>query len=296
MINRQSELSANKVYITHVLKQLHPKFHEELVEIFKKHSIKYDYLWGISESQRPKDIWCRDYMPVQTNKGFVKFIYFPDSLLPEEKKRGLTTLDDIDFKALDIPNFNETLFEEEIFGEGGNFVKGDGITFICDKIFRENPQLSTQGLYNKLTDYFGKIIIIPQMPVEVIGHADGYVRYIGNGKVVVNSWIWNDDYEDHNIEEYRTFILTLLNAGLEVIEMPNAFDEEDTYSDYGDYINYLVVDKVVIMQRYNIFEDNKAMAILKKHFPSDYIFESVDCREISKMGGALNCCTWSINI
>jgi agmatine/peptidylarginine deiminase len=154
--------------------------------------------------------------------------------------------------------------------------------------------MSTKELYEKLTDYFGKIIIIPQMPNEIIGHADGYVRYVGEGRVVVNKWTYKDFDGEHNVDEYRTFITILMNAGFEVIEMPNKFDLDNPYSDYGDYLNYLVIDKVVIMQRYNIFEDNMAKELLQSLFPSDYSFESVDCIEVCEKGGGPNCFSWTI--
>ena len=296
MEQRQSELKANKVYISPVLQELYPEVYNDLMYIFKKHNVNHDVLWGKSQNNRPRDIWARDFMPVQTDKCYVWFKYSPDSLLPEEQERGLTTIEDIDITALNIPDLNNNLIMEQIIAEGGNFVKSDDYTFVCEKIFKDNPNYSTIDLFNKLTSYFGRVIIIPQMPEETIGHADGYIRYVGNNTVVVNSWIWKDKYGEHNVSEYRIFICTLLNFGLKVVELPNKWDAEDMYSDYGDYGNYLVVDKLVVMQRYGIDEDEKALQLLKSLFPEDYSFESIDCTKISKAGGALNCCTWTITI
>src|SRR5690554_1576232 len=46
-----------------------------LTELLEKHSIKYDFL------KATKDIWCRDYMAIQIEKGkFVQFRYEPSYL------------------------------------------------------------------------------------------------------------------------------------------------------------------------------------------------------------------------
>ncbi len=46
------------------------------MDVLKKHSISYSYLPGT------RDIWCRDYMPVQVEKDrFIEYRYDPDYLL-----------------------------------------------------------------------------------------------------------------------------------------------------------------------------------------------------------------------
>ena len=68
---------ANTVYLSEKLHE-DQRFNKScniLIGILEKHSIKYDFLKGT------KDIWCRDYMPVQTERGkFVQFRYEPSYL------------------------------------------------------------------------------------------------------------------------------------------------------------------------------------------------------------------------
>jgi len=46
-----------------------------LTELLEKHSVKYSFL------KATKDIWCRDYMPIQIDKEkFVQFRYEPSYL------------------------------------------------------------------------------------------------------------------------------------------------------------------------------------------------------------------------
>lgn len=279
----QSEIVANKVYIADTLYKYFPEIFKELFYIFGKYNINNGIINGT------KDIWCRDYMPVQNNKFFIKFNYKPDHLLLEEQERGLTELSDIDINKLEIPYFKEKLITLDIIAEGGNFIKGKDIVFVCDKIFKDNPKYNPENLKRIISDYFGKVIIIPQIPGEIIGHSDGMIRYTGNNTVLINNW--------KNIDKYRyfSFINILESNDLRVIELPNRFNDNDNmYSDVGDYINYLIVKDVIVMQKYGYPEDRKATKIIEKVFPEHKI-EFIDCNKLGLLGGGLNCCTWTIN-
>ena len=51
-----------KVYMSELLKTKYPKECDRLIHILDNHHIKYGFLKGT------KDIWCRDYMPIQTSE------------------------------------------------------------------------------------------------------------------------------------------------------------------------------------------------------------------------------------
>ena len=60
------------VYMSELLMTKYPDACNRLIGILEKHSVKYAFLKGT------KDIWCRDYMPVQTESGkFIQFKYNP---------------------------------------------------------------------------------------------------------------------------------------------------------------------------------------------------------------------------
>ena len=63
------------VYMSELLMTKYPDACNRLIGILEKHSVKYAFLKGT------KDIWCRDYMPVQTESGkFIQFKYNPSYL------------------------------------------------------------------------------------------------------------------------------------------------------------------------------------------------------------------------
>lgn len=281
----QSELKANRVYVADTLYKYFPEVFKQLIYIFGKYNIDVRIIYGT------KDIWCRDYMPVQTNKEFVKFKYQPeDHLLPEEIEHGITQLENINIKHLEIPFLIDRLLNFDIKSEGGNFIKGDNILFICDKIFKDNPYHSKENLTRILSELFGKVIFIPQIPDEIIGHADGMIRYVNDNTVLINNWSYV------STRHYYSFLNILDQNKIKYIELPNKlYANDDPYSDKGDYINYLIVDNLIVMQQYGFMEDRKALKVIEKVFPNHKI-EFVDCNELSEKGGGLNCCTWTIHI
>jgi len=102
-----------------------------LTELLEKHSIKYDFL------KATKDIWCRDYMSIQIEKGkFVQFRYEPSYL-----KNDLELQSDPKevCKANNIrPQFSK------INLDGGNVVNWSDRAIITDRVFDENPEYSSK--------------------------------------------------------------------------------------------------------------------------------------------------------
>ncbi len=64
---------SNAVYFSSLLPEKCPVLNAHLVDALHKHDIPYAFLSGT------KDIWCRDYMPIQINdERFVFFKYTPN--------------------------------------------------------------------------------------------------------------------------------------------------------------------------------------------------------------------------
>ena len=72
----------NTVYFSNLLPEKCPVLNAHIVDALRKRDIPFTYLKGT------KDIWCRDYMPIQIEKDrFVFYRYTPDYL---QDKTGLT--------------------------------------------------------------------------------------------------------------------------------------------------------------------------------------------------------------
>ena len=63
------------VYLSELLEERYPDSFNRLTSILKKHNVEYRLLKGT------KDIWCKDYMPIQNESGkLVQFRYEPSYL------------------------------------------------------------------------------------------------------------------------------------------------------------------------------------------------------------------------
>lgn len=73
----------NKVYVSSILKEKFPHAAEELFSVLRKHKVAF------KELINTRDIWCRDYMPVQNRMGeLIQFTYNPSYLKGNPKFRS----------------------------------------------------------------------------------------------------------------------------------------------------------------------------------------------------------------
>ena len=80
----------------------------------------------------------------------------------------------------------------------------------------------------------------------------------------------------------------LEKENLKYIEIPST----DSMSNaIGLYINYLQFDDIIILPAFNIDNDKKVLEIFKDIF-KEYKILQLDCTEIAKDGGVLNCISW----
>ena len=77
--------------------------------------------------------------------------------------------------------------------------------------------------------------------------------------------------------------------------MPFFEDKDPKHPDsaIGIYVNYLEVNNLIVLPIFNREEDEHAIEILQKAFPSKQI-EIIDYNDIAKEGGLLNCTTWVV--
>jgi len=272
----------NFVYFSEKIKELFPNSVFKIVEILKKHGIKYDFL------KETNDIWCRDYMPIQISENkFVQFKYEPSYLTGKEEFE----------KSKSIPkivcyknNFEPTFSEINI--DGGNVVKSKDKVILTDRIFSENPTFQKQELINQLREIFEtEIIIIPTISDDTFGHADGCIRFCGDNKIIVS--------ELEN--EYQYFKKAISKIGtensFEICELPRFDFKDKKYPEnaIGIYLNFLEIGKVIIFPIFKI-EDNKdeqALKKIKEFFPNK-IIEPIEINEIGLNGGLMNCISWNI--
>ena len=266
------------VYLSALLKTKYPDTCERLTQILEKHHIKYGFLEGT------KDIWCRDYMPVQTKSGkLIQFKYEPSYLRKDNEwdesrsdVKEICRLNNIDAEPSDI-NL-----------DGSNVLICDDRAIISDRVFSENKDWNREKLVEELGRLLEcEIIIIPAENDDMTGHADGMVRFVNRNTILGNQLADEYKYWREGMQK------VLEQYGLTYIDVPFFMpkDPKHPLSAVGVYVNYLEVNNLIVLPVFGRDEDEQVISIIKGIFP-DRIIETIDYNEVAKEGGLLNCTTW----
>ena len=280
-----NDTMTNFVYISDKLKEFYPNVYSRLTRLFDEMEIE----WG--ELKGTKDIWIRDYMPIQlSDDKFLVYKYDPD-YLKDSGKEYLTDSQSIYESVLPeekVKHVNITL-------DGGNVVTCYAHRVMTDKVFQENGKAKyTPEFIQYITESLGsEILFLPwhcdnsnDSNADVYGHADGLVHWTGDNRVLMSN------HRDFDPEEADDIRWRLEAVGFEVTEM--LFDVPNPNKDYNwAYINYLEVGDKIIVPTFGIPEDKQALRYIKAANP-DSIVRGFRMREIARNGGALHCITWNI--
>lgn len=269
------------VYLSELLMSKFPETCKNLIAILEKHHVKYSFIKGT------KDIWCRDYMPVQTESGkFIQFRYEPSYLKGEKEWEDSRS----DVKEIcRLNNINATFSDINL--DGGNVLICDGRAILSDRIFSENPNYEKDSLINELSKLLEcEIIIIPAQKGDYTGHADGMVRFVDRNTILGNKLADEYKYWQKGMQK------VIDTNNLTYIDVPFITDIKDPKhpgSAIGIYVNYLEVNDLIVMPIFNRDEDRQVLEILQRTFPNKTI-ETIDYNDVAKEGGLLNCTTWVV--
>ena len=269
------------VYLSELLMSKFPETCKNLITILEKHHVKYSFIKGT------KDIWCRDYMPVQTESGkFIQFRYEPSYL--KGKKEWEDSRSDVK-EVCRLNNIDATFSDINL--DGGNVLICDGRAILSDRIFSENPNYEKDSLINELSKLLEcEIIIIPAQKGDYTGHADGMVRFVGRNTILGNKLADECKYWQKGMQKViDTYNLTYIDVPF----ITDIKDPKHPDSAIGIYVNYLEVNNLIVMPIFNRDEDNQVLEILQRTFPNK-IIETIDYNDVAKEGGLLNCTTWVV--
>ena len=270
-----TNFETNKVFIAQGLST--PDFcqaDDALVAAFDMHHVE----WGrLLCANSPFHIWARDYMPVQVSeKKFVWFKYTPDYLRdnPEYKPDTSAILSELGITAI----------ETDLVVDGGNVVSCGDRVIMTDKIFRENPQVSQAVLVDSLSQLLEvEIVLIPEDVYEEYGHADGMVRYMGEGNVLLNNYC---DFD----KSLRKKLLTALKPHFNITELHYGSFTDKSWA----YLNFLHVGRHIFVPMIGEKLDEVAFNQIAEAYPKCECHPVPNYKSIVNEGGALNCCTWNI--
>ena len=275
------EREGQVVYMSELLKTNYPETCSHLIKILEMHDVKYAFLKGT------KDIWCRDYMPIQTESGkFIQFKYDPSYLKGNKEWEASRS----DVKEVCRVNGIETQFSD-INLDGGNVLICDGRAILSNRIFSENSNWDKEKLVNELSKLLEcEIIIIPAENDDMTGHADGMVRFVNRNTIVGNKLADEYKYWREGMEK------VIEQYGLKYIDIPFFLpkDPKHPHSAIGIYVNYLEVNNLIVLPVFGRDEDKHAVDVLRQTFP-DRVIETIDFNDVAQEGGLLNCTTWVVH-
>jgi len=245
-----------------------------LLGTLHNHKISWNFL---PLTASPFHIWTRDYMPVQVRKDkLVRFNYSPDYLKdnPEYKPDTYAILSALGIQVMD----------SDIIIDGGNVISCDNKVIMTDKIFRENPHYNRNTLIYTLGQLLeAEIVLIPEDYYDEYGHADGMVRYVGEGRVLLNNYC---DFD----KVLQKKMLAALCPHFDIIELH--------YGAYTDmswaYLNFLHVGHHILIPVMDDKLGEVAFRQIADSFPQCKCHPVYHYGSIVQEGGALNCSTWNI--
>jgi len=277
-----SDSQTNKVYFSELLK-IDSRFTATcglITKMLDSYNVSYEFL------EKTKDIWVRDYMPIQVSEDkFIEYRYDPDYLQGTGKeRREVKTYPDIVCDWLNLKTI-----KTDIILDGGNVIKSKNCVILTDKIVTENQHLCKKTeLIKHLEELFEveHVILIPWPKAEEYGHSDGMLRFIDEETVLINE-----------IERTPSLERRLKEHGLKWEYLSYNVKKKNKYS--WAYINFLQTNDLILLPKFNTDEDKQAFEEFKKYYP-DYAINNriaqLDMTEIVKYGGALNCISWTIKL
>jgi len=237
-----------------------------------------------------KDIWCRDYMPIQiSDKDFVQFRYYPDYLVEDSKYHDRLTIQS------DIKNMDKFKpIKSEFIIDGGNIVRSTNSVVMTDKIFKESIG-QREDIIRELKTLLGvqNIYIIPMLSDDISGHADGMVRFINDNTLLVG------DYSYYPASWKKKMDTALTKTGLKIISYPSInYEEKNQDGDYtamGVYINFAQIGDTILFPLFGLPGEKEmdALGLTESLYPNCKVIP-IDAMDIAEHGGVLNCITWNI--
>lgn len=271
----------NSVYFSSLLPEKCPILNTHLVDALQKHGVQYAYLFGT------KDIWCRDFMPIQIDENhFVFYKYTPDYLQDEIGLRTQTNPKDV-FQT-ESNNLRHLLPQSstiDLVLDGGNVVKCGNKIVMTDKVFVENKNKTPQEVRCLLEEAFCcKIVFLPWDEHEDYGHCDGIIHYLDDNRVLITNYV---DFDKTFAQDF----LRILEKHFDVITLK--YNVKRKHERSWSYINFLQVGNLILVPQLGIPEDEQALEQISKALPNCKVV-GIPALEAVRRGGALNCISWNI--
>ncbi len=236
------------------------------------------------------DIWVRDFMPFQRHdEEFVIYRYNPD-YLQGKYSRYITNCRDAFLECGGGEVLSSAICHyTNLIIDGGNIIKckdknGIDCVIMTTKVLYENPSLSHHEILLQLDEIFNaEVILIPWDIREEYGHADGMVRSLGPGRLLLNC------YSDMD-KQFGIVLKKALSDRFELQELQYGKKYRDNS---WCHINYLELRNSVLVPVASIASDRIALQQIESITGKRCI--PISTASVVSEGGALHCISWSMN-
>jgi agmatine/peptidylarginine deiminase len=271
------------IFFSDLLPKKCPTLNQHIAEALEANGIHYAYL---SET---KDIWCRDFMPIQVEEDrFVFFKYTPDYLQDPYYLRLQTDTEKVFRAGINrLEHLLQNAITINLILDGGNVVKCGDTIVMTEKVFFENKDKTRAEVEGILKDAFqSEILFLPWDRKETFGHSDGIVHYAGNGRILLTNY---GDFSPYYYNRFRK----ALEKHFEIILLK--YTAKRPHARSWAYINFLQVGNLVLVPQLGLEEDKQALEQIANALP-DCEVVGIPALEAVRRGGALNCISWNIRI
>ena len=274
-----SDSLTNTVYFSSLLPEKCPILNAHLIDALQKQGVPYAYL------SRTKDIWCRDFMPIQIEEDRFVFYKYTPNYLQDELWLQTNTKEVFRASVNHLEHLLQNAVSIDLVLDGGNVVKCGDTIVMTEKVFVENKDKTRSEVEKILMDAFQcDVLFLPWDHQEKYGHSDGIVHYAGNGKVLLTNY---DDISPYYYNRFRK----ALEKHFEVI--PLKYKTKRQHARSWAYINFLQLGKLVLVPQLELEEDEQALEQISNALSGCNVI-GIPALESVRRGGALNCISWNI--
>jgi len=251
--------------------------YSDLLGAFRSLGVSCDIL---TKEDCPVDIWIRDWGPIENcyfdfcpsyAKGWYSVRSIAQARRYLDRRRAIT--------PRRIP----------LVLDGGNLVHNGQIGIVTEKVWLDNPQLSKREVERGIISIgLEQVAVIPIEPSDTMGHADGIVRFIDKGRLLVN------DYE--RVEMFRGYGRRLrrrLEQQLPRVSLipfpwfPTNDKIAGVWGARGSYINMVHTKGCLVYPTFDSPMDEEVAALLRTLLcvPT----RAIAANALAQLGGVLNC-------
>jgi len=270
------ECVCNLLVVTDLFERDYSSAFQQLQIVCSKENNTIEVITGVN------DYWCRDFLPVQTDKAqYVQFRFDPSYYQHPQYKHLKTTIEHCNWERAGKQSISDLILD------GGNLIYTAKQAIVTDRVFVDNKHLPTSFIVQTLVEslQLDRLVVIPAVPFELTGHADGMVRFLTEDTLLINDFrtLCSPSYIRRLERALRFFNLLYLVNGFAA---NNDMDDAT-----GDYLNHICIGRSVVVPVYGCADDDVALSFLETCY-RDCAIVPVVCNDLSKKGGVLHCATW----